>query len=76
MVGPAPRALPAVAAAAVAIVGWCVKGVLTSVPASAIQDAASRATDEAVAPPDYIMNAIFGCAGGLIVGALTPRQSV
>ena len=73
MVGPAPRALPAVAAAAVAVVGWCVKGALTSVSASAIQDAASRATDEAVAPPDYMMNAIFGCAGGPLVGALTTQ---
>ena len=67
MVGPAPRA------AAVAVVGWCVKGALTSVSASAIQDAASRATDEAVAPPDYMMNAIFGCAGGPLVGALTTQ---
>ena len=73
MVGPAPRALPAVAAAAVAVVGWCVKGALTSVPASAIQDAASRATDGSVAPPDYMMNAVFGCAGGPVVGALTTQ---
>ena len=73
MVGPAPRALPAVAAAAVAVVGWCVKGALSSVPASALQDAASRATDEGVPPPDYIMNAIFGCAGGPVLGALTSQ---
>lgn len=48
MVGPAPRALPAVAAAAVAVVGWCVNGALTSVPASAVHDAASRATNVSV----------------------------
>lgn len=73
MVGPAPRALPAVAAAAVAVVGWCVKGALTSVPASVVHDAASRATNESVPPPDYMMNAIFGCAGGPVVGALTTQ---
>ena len=61
MVGPAHRDLPAVAAAAVAVVGWCVKGALTSVP------------DGAVAPPDYMMNAVFGCAGGPVVGALTTQ---
>ena len=64
MVGPAARALPEVAAVAVAVAGWCVKGALTSVPPCAIQDAASRATDEAVPPPNYMMNAIFACPGG------------
>lgn len=73
MVGAAPRALPAVAAAAVAVAGWCVQGALGSVPASVIQHAASRATDETIPPPDYMMNAIFGCAGGPVVGALTTQ---
>lgn len=72
IVGPAPRALPVVAAAAVAAVGWCVKGAISSVPASAIQHAVSQ-TNAGVEPPDYLMNAIFGCAGGGVVGALTTQ---
>lgn len=72
IVGPQPMALPAVAAIAVAAVAWCVKGAFTSLPASGIQQMASMAHD-GIAPPTWVMNAIFGCAGGPVLGALTSQ---
>lgn len=76
IIGPRPRALPAlsvVASAATAVVAWCVKGALSSIPASAIQHMAHKALQDNVPPPDYVMNAIFGCAGGPVIGALTSQ---
>ena len=72
IVGPQPRILPAVAAIAVGAVSWCVKGALSSLPASGIQHLASKAHD-GIAPPNWVMNAIFGCAGDPVVGALTSQ---
>ncbi|WP_205413109.1 hypothetical protein [Austwickia chelonae] len=72
LIGPAPRALPVVAAIAVAAVAWCAKGALSSLPASAIQDLASRANQN-IPPPTWVSNAIFGCAGGPVIGALTSQ---
>ncbi|MCZ9309928.1 hypothetical protein LH392_01270 [Corynebacterium uberis] len=67
------RAVPLVAAVAVAVVGWCVNGALSSVAPSAIQEMVSQATAGKIAPPDWVMNAIFGCAGGPVLGALTTQ---
>ncbi|MBS5996540.1 hypothetical protein L2121_11425 [Corynebacterium diphtheriae bv. mitis] len=72
IVGPAPRALPAVAAAAVAVTAWCVKGAVGSLAPSAIQQIAHAAND-GIEPPSWVMNAIFGCAGGPVLGALTTQ---
>lgn len=72
IIGPAPRALPVVAAVAVAAVAWCAKGALSSLPASAIQQLVNQANKN-IPPPDWIMNAIFGCAGGPVIGALTSQ---
>lgn len=72
IVGPQPRALPAIAAAAVAVTAWCVNGALASLVPSALQEMASRAFD-GIEPPDWVMNAIFGCAGGPVLGALASQ---
>ena len=72
IVGPAPRALPAVAAAAVAVAAWCVKGALGSLVPSTIQQMAHEEND-GIEPPSWVMNAIFSCAGGPVIGALTTQ---
>ncbi|MGL5406132.1 MAG: hypothetical protein ACRDAX_04980 [Propionibacteriaceae bacterium] len=72
IIGPSPRALPVVATVAVAAVAWCAKGALGSLPASALQDIANRANND-IPPPDYVMNAIFACAGGPVLGVLTSQ---
>lgn len=72
IVGSQPMTLPAVAAVAVAAVAWCVKGALSSIVTSGVQQMANLA-HEGIAPPDWVMNAIFGCAGGLVLGALTSQ---
>ncbi|AKE42165.1 hypothetical protein UL82_10140 [Corynebacterium kutscheri] len=72
VVGPQPRALPAVAALAVAGVAWCAKGALSSLVPSALQEMVHQANSN-IPPPDWVMSAIFGCAGGPILGALTSQ---
>lgn len=72
IVGPTPRALPAVAAAAVAAVAWCVKGAFSSLIPSSLQWLAHQANN-GIEPPTWVMNAIFGCAGGPVLGALTTQ---
>ena len=70
--GPSPRALPAVAAMAAAAVAWCTKGALSSLVPSTLQQLAHQA-HSGIEPPTWVMNAIFGCAGGPILGALTSQ---
>lgn len=72
VVGPQPRALPAVAALAVAGVAWCVKGALSGLTTSALQQIVHLVNSN-VPPPDWVMSAIFDCAGGPVLGALTSQ---
>lgn len=72
VVGPQPLALPVVAALAIAGVAWCAKGALSSLVPSALQAMVHQANSN-VPPPDWVLNAIFGCAGGPVLGALTSQ---
>ncbi|MHC9572579.1 hypothetical protein ACQQ6Y_03010 [Corynebacterium diphtheriae] len=72
VVGPQPRALPAVAALALAGVAWCAKGALSSLVPSALQAMVHQANSN-VPSPDRALNAIFGCAGGPVLGALSSQ---
>lgn len=70
--GPRPRALPVVAALAVAGAAWCVKGALGSLVPSALQQMAHQAHD-GIEPPTWVTNAVFGCAAGPVLGALASQ---
>ncbi|MHC9940899.1 hypothetical protein ACQX2H_05585 [Corynebacterium diphtheriae] len=72
VVGPQPRALPAVAALALAGVAWCAKGALSSLVPSVLHAMVHQANSN-VPLPDRVLNALFGCAEGPVLGAVSSQ---
>lgn len=74
VVGPQLRVLPVAAALALAGVAWSASGGLASLVPSALQTMVHQANSN-VPPPDWVLNAIFGCGGSPVLGVLTSQAT-